>query len=319
MSKYLEFEKGIEDLERRLEELTVVGRDVGIDIENEIKKLRRKLNRSLIKLYRELSPWQRVQVARHPLRPYTLDYVNFMMSDFVELKGDRRFADDKAIVAGFAKFCGFTVCVVGHQKGRSTKENIERNFGMPHPEGYRKALRVMKLAEKFGFPVITFVDTPGAFPGIGAEERGQAEAIGECLYEMSHLRVPIVVCVIGEGGSGGALAISVGDRILMQENAIYSVISPEGCASILWRDATKAPQAASALKLTAADLRNLGIIDEIIKEPIGGAHRNPEQAARILKRALKRNLFELVKKPLDELLKERYEKIRKIGVFTDVS
>lgn len=319
MSKYLEFEKGIEDLERRLEELTVVGRDVGIDIENEIKKLRRKLNRSLIKLYRELSPWQRVQVARHPLRPYTLDYVNFMMSDFVELKGDRRFADDKAIVAGFAKFCGFTVCVVGHQKGRSTKENIERNFGMPHPEGYRKALRVMKLAEKFGFPVITFVDTPGAFPGIGAEERGQAEAIGECLYEMSHLKVPIVVCVIGEGGSGGALAISVGDRILMQENAIYSVISPEGCASILWRDATKAPQAASALKLTAADLRNLGIIDEIIKEPIGGAHRNPEQAARILKRALKRNLFELVKKPLDELLKERYEKIRKIGVFTDVS
>ncbi len=315
--KYLDFEKGIEELERRIDELISVGKGAGVDIDLEVKKLRKKLNRTLIKLYRNLTPWQRVQVARHPLRPYTLDYVGYMMTDFVELRGDRRFGDDRAIVAGFAKFEGMSVCVVGHQKGRTTKENIERNFGMPHPEGYRKALRVMKLAEKFGIPILTFVDTPGAFPGIGAEERGQAEAIGECLYEMSNIRVPIVVSVIGEGGSGGALAISVGDRILMQENAIYSVISPEGCASILWRDAGKAQVAASALKLTAHDLLKLGVIDEVVREPIGGAHRNPRIAANILKRAIRRNLKELLNTSPDDLLEKRYLKYRSIGVFSE--
>jgi acetyl-CoA carboxylase carboxyl transferase subunit alpha len=235
----------------------------------------------------------------------------------VELRGDRRFADDRAIVAGLAKFEGKTVAVIGHQKGRSTKENIERNFGMPHPEGYRKALRVMKLAEKFGFPILTFIDTPGAYPGMGAEERGQAEAIGYNLYEMSRIRVPIVVSITGEGGSGGALALSVGDRLLMQENAIYAVISPEGCASILWRDAAKAPLAAEAMKVTAQDLYKLGVIDEIVKEPLGGAHRDHKRAASILKRVIRRHLAELIQKDIDELLEERYNKWRAMGVFTE--
>ena len=317
MVKPLEFEKDIYEIEKRIEELKTVGTGAELNIEREIKQLEKKVKRKLIKLYRELSPWQRVQVARHPNRPYTLDYIKLMMTDFVELRGDRRFGDDKAIVAGLAKFEGRTVAVVGHQKGRSTKENIERNFGMPHPEGYRKALRVMKLAEKFGFPVITFIDTPGAYPGIGAEERGQAEAIGLNLFEMARLRVPIIVCVTGEGGSGGALAIGVGDRILMQENAIYAVISPEGCASILWRDSAKAPLAAEALKLTAKDLLELGVIDEIVKEPIGGAHRDHALAARILKRAIRRNLQELIKKDVETLLAERYEKFRKMGIFSE--
>ncbi|MGB9668352.1 MAG: acetyl-CoA carboxylase carboxyltransferase subunit alpha [Thermosulfidibacteraceae bacterium] len=315
--KYLDFEKGIEELERRIDELTSVGRGAGVDIEAEVKRLKKKLNRTLIRIYRNLTPWQRVQVARHPSRPYTLDYVNYMITDFFELKGDRRFGDDKSIVAGFGKFEGISVCVIGHQKGRTTKENIERNFGMPHPEGYRKALRVMKLAEKFSIPILTFVDTPGAFPGIGAEERGQAEAIGENLYEMVSLRVPIIVSVIGEGGSGGALAISVGDRILMLENAIYAVISPEGCASILWRDSAKAPNAAAALRLTAHELLKLGVIDEVVKEPIGGAHRDPKVAANILRRAIRRHLKELLHKNPYTLLKERFEKYRKIGVFVE--
>ncbi len=317
MVKPLEFEKDIYEIERRIEELKSIGTGAQLDIEKEIRTLERKVKRKLIKLYRDLSPWQRVQVARHPNRPYTLDYVKHMITDFVEFRGDRRFGDDRAIVAGIGRFEGITVAVVGHQKGRNTKENIERNFGMPHPEGYRKALRVMKLAEKFGFPILTFVDTPGAYPGVGAEERGQAEAIGENLYEMVNLKVPIVVSVIGEGGSGGALAISVGDRILMQENAIYAVISPEGCASILWRDSGKAPLAAEALKLTARDLKELGVIDEIVKEPIGGAHRDHRLAANILKRAIRRNLRELLKMPLDELLEKRYHKYRTIGVFSE--
>jgi len=317
MVKPLEFEKDIYEIEKRIEELKTVGTGAELNIEHEIKQLEKKVKRKLIKLYRELNPWQRVQVARHPNRPYTLDYIKLMMTDFIELRGDRRFGDDKAIVAGLAKFEGKTVAVVGHQKGRNTKENIERNFGMPHPEGYRKALRVMKLAEKFGFPIITFVDTPGAYPGVGAEERGQAEAIALNLFEMARLRVPIIVCVTGEGGSGGALAISVGDRILMQENAIYAVISPEGCASILWRDSAKAPLAAEALKLTAKDLLKLGVIDEIVKEPIGGAHRNHALAARILKRAIRRNLKELMEKDIETLLAERYEKFRKMGVFRE--
>ncbi len=315
MVKPLEFEKDIFEIEKKIEELKSIGTGAQLDMEDEIRKLERKVKRKLIRLYRNLTPWQRVQVARHPNRPYTLDYIRYIMTDFVELKGDRRFADDKAIVAGLARFEGVTVAVVGHQKGRTTKENIERNFGMPHPEGYRKALRIMKLAEKFGFPVLTFIDTPGAFPGIGAEERGQAEVIGECLYEMAKLRVPIVVSVTGEGGSGGALAISVGDKILMQENAIYAVISPEGCASILWRDSGKAHLAAEALKLTAFDLKELGVIDEIVKEPIGGAHRDHRLAASILKRAIRRNLFNLLKKDIDSLLEERYQKYRNIGVF----
>ncbi|BAT72487.1 acetyl-CoA carboxylase carboxyl transferase subunit alpha [Thermosulfidibacter takaii ABI70S6] len=317
MVKPLPFEKEIYEIEKRIEELKSIGTGAQLDIEEEIRKLERKVKRKLIKLYRELSPWERVQVARHPNRPYTLDYVKYMITDFVEFRGDRRFGDDRAIVAGIGRFEGKTVAIIGHQKGRNTKENVERNFGMPHPEGYRKALRVMKLAEKFGFPILTFVDTPGAFPGIGAEERGQAEAIGENLYEMIGLKVPIVVSVIGEGGSGGALAISVGDRILMQENAIYAVISPEGCASILWRDARKAPLAAEALKLTAQNLLKLGVIDEIVREPIGGAHRNHQLAANILKRAIRRNLAELINKPVDQLLEERYEKFRRIGVFTE--
>ncbi len=316
MVKPLEFEREIYEIEKRIEELKSIGTGVQLDIDEEIRKLERKVKRKLIKLYRELTPWQRVQVARHPNRPYTLDYVKLMMNNFVEFRGDRRFADDRSIVAGFAEFDGMSVAVVGHQKGRGTKENIERNFGMPHPEGYRKALRVMKLAEKFGIPILTFVDTPGAYPGIGAEERGQAEAIGENLYEMINLKVPIVVSVIGEGGSGGALAISVGDRILMQENAIYAVISPEGCASILWRDSAKAPLAAEALKLTAQDLLKLGVIDEVVKEPIGGAHRNHQLAANILKRAVRRNLRELLNKSIDQLLEERFEKYRNIGVFS---
>ncbi len=317
MVKPLEFEKEIYEIEKRIEELRSIGTGAQLDIEEEIRRLERKVKRKLIRLYRDLSPWQRVQVARHPNRPYTLDYVKYMMKDFVELRGDRRFGDDRAVVAGIGQFEGMTVAVVGHQKGRSTKENLERNFGMPHPEGYRKALRVMKLAEKFGFPIITFVDTPGAYPGIGAEERGQAEAIGESLYEMVKLKVPIVVCVVGEGGSGGALAISVGDRILMQENAVYAVISPEGCASILWRDASKAPVAAEVLKLTAHDLLSLGLVDEVVKEPIGGAHRNHALAASILRRAVRRNLRQLLRVPVDELLEARYRKFRLIGAYAD--
>ena len=312
----LGFEKNIKDLEEKIAELRSIGQGSQVDLDEEIKKLQKKLKRLLRDTYSKLTPWQRVQVARHPMRPYTMDYIREMTTDFIELRGDRRYADDKAIVAGLAKFEGMTVAVIGHQKGRSTKENIERNFGMPHPEGYRKALRVMKLAEKFGFPVLTFIDTPGAYPGMGAEERGQAEAIGYNLYEMSQLKVPIVVSVTGEGGSGGALALSIGDRLLMQENAIYAVISPEGCASILWRDAAKAPLAAEAMRITAQDLYKLGVIDEIVKEPLGGAHRDHKRAAAILRRVIRRHLGELLKKSLDQLLEERYEKWRAMGIFS---
>jgi len=312
----LGFEKNIKDLEEKIAELRSIGQGSQVDLDEEIKKLQKKLKRLLRDTYSKLTPWQRVQVARHPMRPYTLDYIREMTTDFIELRGDRRYADDKAIVAGLAKFEGMTVAVIGHQKGRSTKENIDRNFGMPHPEGYRKALRVMKLAEKFGFPVLTFIDTPGAYPGMGAEERGQAEAIGYNLYEMSQLKVPIVVSVTGEGGSGGALALSIGDRLLMQENAIYAVISPEGCASILWRDAAKAPLAAEAMRITAQDLYKLGVIDEIVKEPLGGAHRDHKRAAAILRRVIRRHLGELLKKSLDQLLEERHEKWRAMGLFS---
>jgi len=313
----LDFEKNIRELEDKIAELRSIGQGSQVDLEEEVKKLQKKLKRLLRDTYSKLTPWQRVQVARHPMRPYTLDYIRELTRDFVELRGDRRFADDRAIVAGLAKFEGRTVAVIGHQKGRSTKENIERNFGMPHPEGYRKALRVMKLAEKFGFPILTFIDTPGAYPGMGAEERGQAEAIGYNLYEMSQIRVPIIVSITGEGGSGGALALSVGDRLLMQENAIYAVISPEGCASILWRDAGKAPLAAEAMKVTAQDLYKLRVIDEIVKEPLGGAHRDHKRAASILKRVIRRHLADLVQKDPEELLEERHRKWRGMGVFSD--
>ncbi len=311
----LGFEKNIQELENKIAELKTIGQGSQMDLEEDVRKLQKKLKRLLRDTYSDLSPWQRVQVARHPMRPYTLEYVKETTTNFVELRGDRRFAEDRAVVAGLAKFEGRTVAIIGHQKGRSTKENIERNFGMPHPEGYRKALRIMKLAEKFGFPVLTFIDTPGAFPGIGAEERGQAEAIGYNLYEMSTLKVPIVVSITGEGGSGGALALSVGDRLLMQENAVYAVISPEGCASILWRNTDKAPLAAEAMGVTAQDLLRLGVIDEIVKEPLGGAHRDHKRAASILKRVIRRHLKELLGKDPDQLAMERRHKWRAMGIF----
>lgn len=261
--------------------------------------------------------WQKVQLARHPKRPYTLDYTGLIMKDFIELHGDRHFADDKSIVGGMAKFEGHTVMVIGHQKGRDTHDNLMRNFGMPHPEGYRKALRLMKMAEKFDIPILSFVDTPGAFPGIGAEERGQSEAIARNLFEMSQIRVPIIVIIAGEGGSGGALGIGVGDRILMLENAIYSVISPEGCAAILWKDQSASQLAAQALKLTAQDLYKLAVIDEIICEPPGGAHENYEEIARNVKKAIHKDLVQLCKMNRDDILKQRYDKLRKMGQFME--
>jgi len=311
----LDFERPILELEKKIEELKAFASQKKIDLSNEIKRLEEKLNQLEKDIYGKLTAWQRVQIARHPQRPYTLDYINLMMTDFIELHGDRLFGDDKAIVTGLAKLDGEKIFIIGHQKGRDTKENIFRNFGCAHPEGYRKALRCMKLAEKFKIPLISFIDTPGAYPGIGAEERGQAQAIAENLRVMANLEIPIIVCVIGEGGSGGALGIGVGDRILILENAYYSVISPEGCAAILWRDSSKAPEAAEALKLTAKDLLELGIVDEIIPEPLGGAHRDHKMIADNLKKAIRRNLNELKDIPISKLLNLRYEKFRKIGVF----
>ncbi|MCK4448622.1 MAG: acetyl-CoA carboxylase carboxyltransferase subunit alpha, partial [Candidatus Marinimicrobia bacterium] len=264
-----------------------------------------------------LNRWQRVQLARHPNRPYTMDYIERITSDFIELHGDRYFADDKAIITGLATIEGRKIVLIGHQKGKNTKDNIYRNFGMPHPEGYRKALRVMKLAEKFNKPIVSLIDTPGAYPGIGAEERGQAEAIAKNLFEMSRLRVPVLIVIIGEGASGGALGIGIGDRILLLENTWYSVISPEGCASILYHDAGKAPIAAEAMKVTARDLEKLGIADEIITEPPGGAHRNPSKMAEILKEAILRNLDELSKIPIDELIKKRIAKFSQMGSWDE--
>ncbi len=293
-----------------------------------IKKGEKKYIKDLVKLRREfkqlakekmanLSPWERVQLARHPKRPHTIDYIQNIFTDFVELHGDRRFGDDKAIIAGFAFFEGQPVAVIGHEKGRDTKEKIERNFGMPHPEGYRKALRVMKLAEKFGRPIFTFIDTPGAFPGIGAEERGQSEAIAENLMVMGDLKTPIIATIIGEGGSGGALALGVADRVLMLENAIYSVISPEGCAAILYKSQEKAPIAAENLKITAPDLKKLGVIDMIIKEPLGGAHLQPKKMYRHLKRALRIDLRCLSRIPMDELVEKRKKKFLSMGKFIE--
>lgn len=312
----LDFEKPILELERKIEELKKFTSSEKIDLSSEIKKLDDKLERVKHEVFENLTPWQRVQIARHPKRPYTLDYISLIMTDFAEIHGDRVFGDDRALICGFAKIDGEKIIVMGHQKGRDTKENLMRNFGSAHPEGYRKAIRVMKLGEKFKLPIIVFIDTPGAYPGIGAEERGQAEAIAYNLMEMARLKVPIVVIVIGEGGSGGALGIGIGDRICVLSNAYYSVISPEGCAAILWKDRGRAPDAAKALKLTAQDLFDLGLIDEIIVEPLGGAHRDPQVMAQTIKAAIIKYLKELSAIAPDKLIEARYEKYRKIGAFS---
>ena len=312
----LDFEKPILELERKIEELKKFTSSENIDLSAEIKKLEDKLDKVKREVFEGLTPWQRVQIARHPKRPYTLDYISLIMTDFTEIHGDRVFGDDKALICGLAKIDGQKVVVMGHQKGRDTKENLMRNFGSAHPEGYRKAMRIMKLGEKFKLPIIVFIDTPGAYPGIGAEERGQAEAIAYNLMEMARIKVPIVCFIIGEGGSGGALGVGVGDRICVLENAYYSVISPEGCAAILWKDRARAPDAAKALKLTAQDLLDLGLIDEIVREPLGGAHRDPAKTAAAIKESIKKYLKELSALAPAALIEARYEKYRKIGAFS---
>lgn len=310
----LDFEKPIIELEKKIQELKSFISDKRIDLSSELRRLEDKLEHLKKDTYSNLTAWQRVQLARHPQRPYTLDYIQMLLSEFVELHGDRAFGDDKAIVCGLAKFNNQKVAIIGHQKGRDTKENLKRNFGCAHPEGYRKALRVMQLAENFGLPIIVFIDTPGAYPGIGAEERGQSQAIALNLREMSQITVPIIAIVIGEGGSGGALGIGVADRVCVLENAYYSVISPEGCAAILWKDGAKAPEAAEALKLTAQDLLKTGIIDEVIQEPLGGAHRDPQETAENIKESINKNLKGLKALDKNELLKLRYKKYRDMGV-----
>ncbi|HAM56828.1 MAG: acetyl-CoA carboxylase carboxyltransferase subunit alpha [Candidatus Rokubacteria bacterium GWC2_70_24] len=315
MPDELEFEKPILELENRIAEIRAAEGEAAS--RDAIGKLEERLRRLQQKVYGSLTAWQRAQLARHPKRPHALDLFRLLLTDFVELHGDRVFGDDMAIVGGLAGFEGEPVVVVGHQKGRDTRENIARNFGMPHPEGYRKALRLMQLAEKFGKPVITFIDTPGAYPGLGAEERGQAEAIARNLREMAGLRTPIISVVTGEGGSGGALAIGVANRVLMLEHAIYSVISPEGCAAILWGDASKAPEAARLMRTTAPDLQRLGIIDGVVPEPVGGAHRNWEEAAGNLRTVLREHLRQLRPRSPGELVQDRYEKFRRIGVFDE--
>ncbi len=315
MRDYLEFEKPLREVEEKIEKLAASGGGKS-GVQDEIRKLRTKLAQLEHELYSKLSPWQRTQLARHPQRPSTLDYIGEMFRDFLEFHGDRSFGDDRAIVGGFASFNGRSVMVIGHQKGKSLKERMQRNFGMPNPEGYRKALRLMKMAEKFGRPIITFIDTPGAYPGIGAEERGQAEAIARNLYAMSRLTVPIVSIVIGEGGSGGALALGVSDRILMLEHGVYSVISPEGCAAILWDDPAKVPDAAAALKMTAQDLVDLEIVDEVIPEPLGGAHREPRAVTDRVAKALTNQLYQLTDLSVADLLDQRDRKYRRIGAVT---
>ena len=292
--------------------------DSAVDISEEIARLQKKSNALTKEIYAKLTPWQMAQVARHPQRPFTLDYINLLFTDFEELHGDRAFADDLSIVGGLARFNGQSVMVIGQQKGRDTKEKILRNFGMPLPEGYRKAMRLMRLAEKFGIPVLTFVDTPGAYPGIGAEERGQSEAIGHSLYVMAELKVPIICTVIGEGGSGGALALAVGDIVMMLQYAIYSVISPEGCASILWKSADKAPEAAETLGITANRLKTLGLIDKIINEPLGGAHRDHAAMAQGLKKALQDALRSFASKGIDELIEARFDRLMEYGKFREI-
>ena len=311
----LEFEKPVIELEKKLEELKKFTSEKKIDLSSEIGRLEDKLGQLRKEIYSNLTPWQKVQIARHPQRPYTLDYISMIMSDFIELHGDRSFADDSAMVCGVAKFGSQKIVVIGQQKGRDIKENLKRNFGCAHPEGYRKALRIMQLAENFSLPVVIFIDTPGAYPGVGAEERGQAQAIALNLREMTNIATPILATVIGEGGSGGALGIGIADIICVLENAYYSVISPEGCAAILWKNSAKAPEAAEVLKLTAQDLLKLGIIDEIVPEPMGGAHHDPEKMGQIMKETIKRNLEKLRAMDKEELLKLRYKKYRDMGVM----
>ena len=313
----LDFEKPLLELERQIDDLQRLGAERGIDVGGEMDGLQRKLEALRAEIYGNLSPIQRVTVARHPRRPYTLDYLSTIFTDFIELHGDRLFMDDPAIVGGWARLDGQTVMVIGHQKGRDTKENLKRNFGMPHPEGYRKALRLMKLAAKFGAPVITLIDTPGAYPGLGAEERGQSEALARNILEMSALPTACIAVVIGEGGSGGALALGVADRVLMLENSVYSVISPEGCAAILWKDASQRERAAEALKLTPDDLLQLKLIDEIVPEPPGGAHQNPDATGEALREALIRHLNELRRLKPDRLVRKRAEKYAAMGVYAE--
>lgn len=321
MSKinFLEFEQPIEELETRIEELRFVQDDSAVDISQEIERLQKKSNGLTKEIFSKLTPWQVSQVARHPQRPYTLDYVQALCTDFEELHGDRHYAEDPAIVGGLARFNGHAVMVIGHQKGRDTKERQFRNFGMPKPEGYRKALRLMKLAEKFGLPLLTFIDTPGAYPGVGAEERGQSEAIGQNLYVMAGLRVPIICTVVGEGGSGGALAIAVGDVTLMLQYSTYSVISPEGCAAILWKSAEQAPVAAELLGITAQRLKSLGLIDKIVSEPLGGAHRDPQAMFISLRKAIGEALKGLQEKPADKLVIERQRRMLQYGKFKELA
>ncbi|OGG55856.1 MAG: acetyl-CoA carboxylase carboxyltransferase subunit alpha [Candidatus Handelsmanbacteria bacterium RIFCSPLOWO2_12_FULL_64_10] len=314
---YLDFERPIAELEKKIEEIRTYASSEGMDMSEEVRRMEERLRKLEKEIYSSLTRWQRVQVARHPKRPYTLDYIQMTMTDFVELHGDRLFGDDHAVVGGLARLNGDPVVVIGHQKGRNTKESLYRNFGMAHPEGYRKALRLMKMAAKFRRPVVCLIDTPGAYPGVGAEERGQAESIARNLFEMSHLPTPIVVAIIGEGASGGALGIGVGDRLLMMENAWYSVINPEGCSLILWRNRDQKEDAAEALKLTAADLLELGIVDRIVPEPFGGAHRDSTRAGENLKAAMADTLLELRAFPVEKLVEQRVEKFCRMGVWEE--
>jgi acetyl-CoA carboxylase carboxyl transferase subunit alpha len=315
---FLDFEQSVSDLENKIEQLRFVQDDSAVDISSEIAQLQKKSQTLTKDIYAKLSPWQISQVSRHPQRPYTLDYIESLFEDFEELHGDRSYADDAAIVGGLARFNGQSVMVIGHQKGRDTKERQYRNFGMPRPEGYRKAMRLMRLAEKFGIPIMTFIDTPGAYPGVGAEERGQSEAIGKNLYVMAELRVPIICTIIGEGGSGGALAIAVGDTMLMLQYATYSVISPEGCASILWKSADKAPDAAETLGITATRLKALGLVDKIISEPLGGAHRDYPAMMQTLKKALQDSLKQVESQTMEQMLQTRFSRLMSYGNFKEV-
>jgi acetyl-CoA carboxylase carboxyl transferase subunit alpha len=316
---FLEFEQPIAELEAKIEELRFVGGDSELNISDEIQRLQAKSRSLTESIFANLTPWQMAQMARHPQRPYTLDYLERIATGFEELHGDRAFADDPALIGGPARIDGRPVMVIGHQKGRDTKEKLRRNFGMPRPEGYRKALRLMRMAERLHLPILTFIDTPGAYPGIGAEERGQSEAIARNLFEMATLRTPIICTVIGEGGSGGALAVGVGDRVLMMQYAVYSVISPEGCASILWKSADKAEVAAEAMGITADRIHSLGLIDQVIDEPLGGAHRDVDATAAALKRALLENLDQLQGRGGDELLRSRQERLMSFGVYREVA
>ena len=315
---YLDFEQPIADLESKIQELRSASAGPAVNIDAEVHALRDKLRVRTAQIFRDLSPWQVSQLARHPARPYTLDYISTFCDEFQELAGDRAYADDKAIVGGLGRISGRSVVIIGHQKGRDTKSKIARNFGMPRPEGYRKALRLMKLAERFQLPLLTFIDTPGAYPGVGAEERGQSEAIARNLMEMAELKVPVICTVIGEGGSGGALAIGVGDRTLMLEYGTYSVISPEGCASILWKSPDKAKDAAEQLGITAKRLLALGLVDKVVREPFGGAHRNPRQMAIRLKAVLLNELDKLQQLPIDALVQKRYQRLRGYGAYEAV-